>query len=128
MGRTLLAKALGISNGIYGLDVNCSTGRYLKESKRNLAIFLWKKKIKLKEVLFQEIRKSGLNFANCSMTIKSAPFKLDRKIKHLLRLGRLFQIRFSKSIEVSLLTQVQLQYKEVRQKCIVILLRNARVL
>ena len=73
MGRTLLAKTLGISKLVYTALMLTVPQEVIKRVQTKLFNFLWKnKKDKVKrEVLFQEMRKGGLNFPNFSITVKA---------------------------------------------------------
>ena len=73
MGRTLLAKTLGISKLVYTASMLTVPQEVIKRVQMKLFNFLWKnKKDKVKrEVLFQEMRKGGLNFPNFDITVKA---------------------------------------------------------
>jgi len=79
MGRTLLAKTLGISKLVYTASMLTVPREVIKRVQTKLFNFLWKKDKIKREVIFQEMRKSGLNFPKFCRNSKSAPFKLDRK-------------------------------------------------
>jgi len=72
----------------------------IKRVQMKLFNFLWKnKKDKIKrEVLFQEMRKGGLNFPNFAITVKALRLswigRLLEKKTLLLMLGKLFQMLF----------------------------------
>ena len=72
----------------------------IKRVQMKLFNFLWKnKKDKIKrEVLFQEMRKGGLNFPNFALTVKVLHLswigRLLEKKTLLLMLGKLFQMLF----------------------------------
>ena len=73
MGRTLLAKTLGISKLVYTASMLTVPQEVIKRVQTKLFNFLLKnKKDKVKrEVLFQEMRKGGLNFPNFFITVKA---------------------------------------------------------
>jgi len=73
MGRTLLAKTLGISKLVYTASMLTVPREVIKRVQTKLFTFSWKnKKDKIKrEVLFQEMRKDGLNFPNFAITVKA---------------------------------------------------------
>ena len=72
MGRTLLAKTLGISKLVYTASMLTVPQEVTKRVQTKLFNFLWKnKKEKIKRVLFQEMRKGGLNFPNFAITVKA---------------------------------------------------------
>lgn len=72
MGRTLLAKTLGISKLVYTASMLTVPQEVIKRVQTKLFNFLRKnKKDKDKrEVLHQEMRKGGLNFPNFAITVK----------------------------------------------------------
>ena len=71
MGRTLLAKTLGVSKLVYAASMLTVPQEVIKRVQTKLFNFLWKnKKDKIKrEVLFQETSKGGLNFPNFATTV-----------------------------------------------------------
>ena len=73
IGRTLLSKTLGISKLVYTTSMLTVPQEVIKRVQMKLFNFLWKnKKDKVKrEVLYQEMRKGGLNFPNFSITVKA---------------------------------------------------------
>ena len=73
MGRTLLAKTLGVSKLVYAASMLTVPQEVIKRVQTKLFNFLWKnKKDKIKrEVLFQETSKGGLNFPNFATTVKA---------------------------------------------------------
>ena len=73
MGRTLLAKTLGISKLVYTASMLTVPQEVIKRVQMKLFNFLWKnKKDKIKrEVLFQEMRQGGLKFPNFAITVKA---------------------------------------------------------
>ena len=73
MGRTLLAKTLGVSKLVYAASMLTFPQEVIKRVQTKLFNFLWKnKKVKIKrEVLFQETSKGGLNFPNFVTTVKA---------------------------------------------------------
>ena len=134
MGRTLLSKTLGISKLAYTASMLTVPQEVIKRVQTKLFNFLWKnKKDKVKrEVLYQEMRRGGLNFPNFSITVKALRLSWIGRLLEKKQLGWCMEsyskCLFRKVWRSQLLTLVQLQYKEVRQNCIVILLRNARLL
>ena len=73
MGRTLIAKTLGVSKLVYAASMLSVPQEVIKRVQTKLFNFLWKtKKIKIKrEVLSQETSKGGLNFPNFATTVKA---------------------------------------------------------
>ena len=73
MGRTLLAKTLGVSKLVYAASMLTVPQEVIKRVQTKLFNFLWEnKKDKIKrEVLFQETSKGGLNFPNFATTVKA---------------------------------------------------------
>ena len=134
MGRTLLSKTLGISKLVYTTSLLTVPQEVIKRVQTNLFNFLWKnKKDKVKrEVLYQEMRKGDLNFPNFAITVEALRLSWIGRLLEKNKCGDAWKAipnaLFRKVWRSQLLTQVQLQYKEVRQKCIVSLLRNARLL
>ena len=84
MGRTLLAKTLGISKLVYTASMVTVPQEVIKRVQMKLFNFLWNnKKDKIKtEVLFQEMRQGGLKFPNFAITVKTL---------RLSRIGRLLE-------------------------------------
>ena len=106
MGRTLLSKTLGISKLVYTASMLTVPQEVIKRVQTKLFNFLWKnKKDKVKrEVLYQEMRKGGLNFPNFAITVKALRLswigRLLQKNNWVMH-GKLFRMPFSKSMEVS---------------------------
>ena len=73
MGRTLLAKSLGISKLVYTASMLSVPQEVITKVQTKLFNFLWRnKKDKIKrEVLFQEASKGGLNFPNFATTVNA---------------------------------------------------------
>ena len=73
MGRTPLAKSLGISKLVYTASMLSVPQEVITNVQTKLFNFLWRnKKEKIKrEVLFQETSKGGLNFPNFATTVKA---------------------------------------------------------
>ena len=78
MGRTLLAKTLGVSKLVYAASMLTVPQEVIKRVQTKLFNFIWKnKKDKIKrEVLFQETSKGGLNFPNFATTVKALRLRL----------------------------------------------------
>ena len=73
MGRTLLAKSLGVSKLVYAASMLTVPEEVINIVQRKLFSFLWKNKNdKIKRtVLYQAQSKGGLNFPNFRTTVKS---------------------------------------------------------
>ena len=73
MGRTLLAKSLGISKLVKTASMLSVPQDVITKVQTKLFNVLWRnKKDKIKrEVLFQETSKGGLNFPNFATTVKA---------------------------------------------------------
>ena len=73
MGRTLLAKSLGVSKLVYAASMLTVPEEVVNIVQRKLFSFLWKNKNdKIKRtVLYQAQSKGGLNFPNFRTTVKS---------------------------------------------------------
>ena len=72
-GKSLLAKALGISQPVYAASMLTVPESVVNTVQENLFAFLWKnRKDKIKRVvMYQTVKKGGINFANFSRVIKS---------------------------------------------------------
>ena len=72
-GKSLLAKALGISQLVYAASMLTAPESIIKSVQENLFAFLWKnRKDKIKKVvMYQPVEKGGINFVNFHTVIKS---------------------------------------------------------
>ena len=72
-GKSLLAKALGISQLVYAASMLTVSESIIKTVQENLFAFLWKnRKDKIKRVvMYQPVEKGGINFVNFHTVIKS---------------------------------------------------------
>ena len=72
-GKSLLAKALGISQLVYAASMLTVPESVVKTVQENLFAFLWKnRKDKIKRVvMYQTVEKGGINFANFCTIIKA---------------------------------------------------------
>ena len=72
-GKSLLAKALGISQLVYAASMLTVPESVVKTVQENLFAFLWKnRKDKIKRVvMYQTVEKGGINFANFCTVIKA---------------------------------------------------------
>ncbi|KAL9986830.1 hypothetical protein ACROYT_G001034 [Oculina patagonica] len=72
-GKSLLAKALGISQLVYAASMLTVPESVIKTVQENLFAFLWKnRKDKIKRlVMYQPIAKGGINFVNFCTVVKS---------------------------------------------------------
>ena len=131
MGRTLIAKTLGVSKLVYAASMLTVPQEIIKRVQTKRFNFLWKnKKDKIKRVLSQETSKGGLNFPNFGTTVKAL---------RLSWIGRLLSSPttdawtaipnafFQKYGGLNFLLKCNYN-KEIGQKFTVFLLRNARVL
>ena len=72
-GKSLLAKALGISQLVYAASMLTVPESVVKTVQENLFAFPWKnRKSKIKRVVkYQTVEKGGINFANFCTVIKA---------------------------------------------------------
>ena len=72
-GKSLLAKALGISQLVYAASMLTVPESVVKTVQENLFAFLWKnRKDKIKRVvMYQTVEKGGINFVNFCTVIKA---------------------------------------------------------
>ena len=72
-GKSLLAKALGISQLVYAASMLTVPESVVKTVQENLFAFLWKnRKDKIKRVvMYQTVKKGGINFVNFRTVIKA---------------------------------------------------------
>ena len=69
-GKSLLAKALGISQLVYALSMLTVPESIIKTVQENLFAFLWKNRKIKRLVMYQTVERGGLNFVNFCMVIK----------------------------------------------------------
>ena len=72
-GKSLLAKALGISQLVYAASILTVPESVVKTVQENLFAFLWKnRKDKIKRVvMYQTVEKGGINFSNFCTVVKA---------------------------------------------------------
>ena len=71
MGRTLLVKALGISEIVYSASMLCVPEEVILRVQEKLFSYLWRKRKNKRTVLYQRPRQGDLNFPNVRTTVKA---------------------------------------------------------
>ena len=71
-GKSLLAKALGISQLVYAASMLTVPESVVKNVQENRFAFIWKnRKDKIKRVvMYQSVKNGGINFVNFGMIVK----------------------------------------------------------